>query len=126
MLCSVSCVLCAVCSIAVCLCAMLYNAVCCAVLCVVQCCAKCVVLCIMSVLCCAVQCVVHSCQRYLIKMPHPHSTLHYTYPRYAIGGLAGGEDKDSFWRVVAHVRTHPYGYYSTVEITCDSLKEVSN
>jgi queuine tRNA-ribosyltransferase len=21
--------------------------------------------------------------------------------RYAIGGLAGGEDKDSFWRVVA-------------------------
>lgn len=25
-------------------------------------------------------------------------------PGYAIGGLAGGEDKDSFWRVVAHVR----------------------
>ena len=25
--------------------------------------------------------------------------------RYAIGGLAGGEDKDSFWRVVAHVRS---------------------
>ena len=23
---------------------------------------------------------------------------------YAIGGLAGGEDKASFWRVVAHVR----------------------
>jgi queuine tRNA-ribosyltransferase len=26
-------------------------------------------------------------------------------PGYAIGGLAGGEDKDSFWRVVAHVST---------------------
>lgn len=25
-------------------------------------------------------------------------------PGYAIGGLAGGEDKASFWRVVAHVR----------------------
>ncbi|PWZ15523.1 Queuine tRNA-ribosyltransferase catalytic subunit 1 [Zea mays] len=25
----------------------------------------------------------------------------YPFPRYAIGGLAGGEDKDSFWRVVA-------------------------
>lgn len=25
-------------------------------------------------------------------------------PGYAIGGLAGGEDKTSFWRVVAHVR----------------------
>lgn len=24
-------------------------------------------------------------------------------PGYAIGGLAGGEDKDKFWRVVAHV-----------------------
>jgi queuine tRNA-ribosyltransferase len=24
-------------------------------------------------------------------------------PGYAIGGLAGGEDKDSFWRIVAHV-----------------------
>lgn len=24
-------------------------------------------------------------------------------PGYAIGGLAGGEDKESFWRVVAHV-----------------------
>jgi tRNA-guanine family transglycosylase len=24
-------------------------------------------------------------------------------PGYAIGGLAGGEDKDFFWRVVAHV-----------------------
>lgn len=24
-------------------------------------------------------------------------------PGYAIGGLAGGEDKGSFWRVVAHV-----------------------
>jgi queuine tRNA-ribosyltransferase len=24
-------------------------------------------------------------------------------PGYAIGGLAGGEDKASFWRVVAHV-----------------------
>ena len=24
---------------------------------------------------------------------------------YAIGGLAGGEDKDSFWRVVLHVST---------------------
>jgi queuine tRNA-ribosyltransferase len=24
-------------------------------------------------------------------------------PGYAIGGLAGGEDKDIFWRVVAHV-----------------------
>lgn len=24
-------------------------------------------------------------------------------PGYAIGGLAGGEDKTSFWRVVAHV-----------------------
>ena len=24
-------------------------------------------------------------------------------PGYAIGGLAGGEDKDGFWRVVAHV-----------------------
>lgn len=23
------------------------------------------------------------------------------YDSYAIGGLAGGEDKDSFWRVVA-------------------------
>ena len=23
-------------------------------------------------------------------------------PGYAIGGLAGGEDKDTFWRVVAH------------------------
>jgi tRNA-guanine transglycosylase len=28
-------------------------------------------------------------------------------PGYAIGGLAGGEDKDCFWRVVAHVRFHP-------------------
>lgn len=29
-------------------------------------------------------------------------------PGYAIGGLAGGEDKSSFWRVVAHVRDdHP-------------------
>lgn len=33
-------------------------------------------------------------------------------PGYAIGGLAGGEDKASFWRVVAHVShstntTHP-------------------
>ena len=27
-------------------------------------------------------------------------------PGYAIGGLAGGEDKDSFWRVVAHVSLH--------------------
>jgi queuine tRNA-ribosyltransferase catalytic subunit len=26
-------------------------------------------------------------------------------PGYAIGGLAGGEDKGSFWRVVAHVPT---------------------
>ena len=25
-------------------------------------------------------------------------------PGYAIGGLAGGEDKNGFWRVVAHVR----------------------
>lgn len=25
-------------------------------------------------------------------------------PGYAIGGLAGGESKDHFWRVVAHVR----------------------
>ena len=25
-------------------------------------------------------------------------------PGYAIGGLAGGEDKETFWRVVAHVR----------------------
>lgn len=24
-------------------------------------------------------------------------------PGYAIGGLAGGEDKQHFWRVVAHV-----------------------
>lgn len=24
-----------------------------------------------------------------------------SFCRYAIGGLAGGEDKDSFWRVVA-------------------------
>jgi queuine tRNA-ribosyltransferase catalytic subunit len=28
-------------------------------------------------------------------------------PGYAIGGLAGGEDKGSFWRVVAHVLTVP-------------------
>jgi queuine/archaeosine tRNA-ribosyltransferase len=26
--------------------------------------------------------------------------------RYAIGGLAGGEDKDSFWKAVAHVRSY--------------------
>jgi tRNA-guanine family transglycosylase len=25
----------------------------------------------------------------------------FYFARYAIGGLAGGEDKDSFWRVVA-------------------------
>jgi tRNA-guanine family transglycosylase len=27
--------------------------------------------------------------------------LMFFVARYAIGGLAGGEDKDSFWRVVA-------------------------
>lgn len=27
--------------------------------------------------------------------------MYCSYDRYAIGGLAGGEDKDSFWRVVA-------------------------
>ena len=27
--------------------------------------------------------------------------LHVSFYSYAIGGLAGGEDKDSFWRVVA-------------------------
>lgn len=36
-------------------------------------------------------------------------------PGYAIGGLAGGEDKDSFWRIVAHVSSAsrvqtPVGY----------------
>lgn len=29
------------------------------------------------------------------------SHLYLYVARYAIGGLAGGEDKDSFWRVVA-------------------------
>jgi len=29
------------------------------------------------------------------------SRFFFYVSRYAIGGLAGGEDKDSFWRVVA-------------------------
>ena len=29
------------------------------------------------------------------------SNFEFLVARYAIGGLAGGEDKDSFWRVVA-------------------------
>ena len=33
-------------------------------------------------------------------------TYEMKYFIYAIGGLAGGEDKDSFWKVVAHVRTY--------------------
>ena len=121
-LCAVSCVLCV---------PLLSACVQCCVLCVLQCCAKCAVLCIMSVLSCAVQCSAVQCSVSctvvsVTSSKCPTHTLHCTYPRYAIGGLAGGEDKDSFWRVVAHVRTHPYGYYNTVEITCDSLKEVSN
>ena len=35
-------------------------------------------------------------------------------PGYAIGGLAGGEDKDSFWRVVAHVSDVLYLFFSLV------------
>ncbi|KAL7572110.1 hypothetical protein ACA910_001747 [Epithemia clementina (nom. ined.)] len=31
---------------------------------------------------------------------HRQETLGYTIPGYAIGGLAGGESKDDFWRVV--------------------------
>ena len=31
---------------------------------------------------------------------HRHETLKYVVPGYAIGGLAGGESKDDFWRVV--------------------------
>ena len=31
---------------------------------------------------------------------HRDEVDHYTIPGYAIGGLAGGEEKDSFWRVV--------------------------
>lgn len=30
-----------------------------------------------------------------------HIYIYIFVARYAIGGLAGGEDKDSFWRVVA-------------------------
>jgi queuine/archaeosine tRNA-ribosyltransferase len=31
---------------------------------------------------------------------HREIDLHYVTPGYAIGGLAGGEDKDDFWRIV--------------------------
>lgn len=31
---------------------------------------------------------------------HRDQELHYVIPGYAIGGLAGGEEKDAFWRVV--------------------------
>ena len=32
-----------------------------------------------------------------------HEMVQRNLPGYAIGGLAGGEDKNEFWRVVAHV-----------------------
>lgn len=38
-------------------------------------------------------------------------------PGYAIGGLAGGEDKDSFWRVVEHVSEGPTPLYWFVVFT---------
>lgn len=37
----------------------------------------------------------------MISYPVFGYNLLYSYYSYAIGGLAGGEDKDSFWRVVA-------------------------
>lgn len=40
-------------------------------------------------------------------------------PGYAIGGLAGGEDKGSFWRVVAHVSA------SRQPFKCDLYSDVS-
>ena len=36
------------------------------------------------------------------SLPSPVSHAQRDAPGYAIGGLAGGEDKASFWRVVAH------------------------
>lgn len=38
-------------------------------------------------------------------------------PGYAIGGLAGGEDKGSFWRVVAHVILNTFFFLFSLSLS---------